>query len=158
MNKHYIQLAAMALLLGQCAITYAADPVTIKSLSVHLFLTPSGEFSPDVTEIKDFESWNFSPNMEGIPDGQEFRSYFIKVRLGTKSEAFIEGKVVEIEIKSKERKKTLVRQAISNIYFPYKGETAVGFFVQDNVCEPVIITAKTKTSMATKEVLFVCGE
>jgi len=158
MKTNLFHLASVVFVIGWCTTAQAAESVTVKNVSVHLFLTPSGEFSPDITEVKNFESWNFSPIMEGIPEGQSFYSYLIKVRLGTKAEAFLKGEIGVIEVRSKERKRILAKQTISNVYFPYKSEAVVGFFVQGNVCEPVLITAKTKASTVTKEVLFECGE
>lgn len=158
MKTYFIHLASVVFLIGWCTTAQATESVTVKNVSVHLFLTPSGEFSPDVTEVKNFQSWNFSPIMEGIPDGQRFYSYLIKVRLSTKAEAFLKNEIGVIEVRSKERKRILAKQKISDVYFPHKSEAVVGFFVQGNVCEPVLITAKTKTSTVTKEIIFACGE
>lgn len=158
MKPNLANLALAIFVSGWYTSTWSAELITVSNFSVQLLLTPSGEFTPDVTEIKDFESWNFSPIMTGIPDGQRFYSYLIKVRLSTNTEAYVKGKLGSIEVKSKERGRILAKQDIANVYFPFRGEAVVGFFVQGNVCEPVAITARTKTSHITKEVLFECGE
>ena len=157
-NTYCIHLASLVFLIGWCTTAQATESVIVKNVSVHLFLTPSGEFSPDVSGVKNFQSWNFSPIMEGIPDGQRFYSYLIKVRLSTKAETFLKNEIGVIEVKSKEQKRILAKQKISDVYFPHKGEAVVGFFIQGNVCEPVLITAKTKTSTMSKEIIFACGE
>jgi hypothetical protein len=158
MKPNLANYAMAVLLMAWCASAFAAESITVDGVSVHLLLTPSGDFTSDVTEIKDFESWNFSPIMPGIPDGQEFHSYLIKVRLSAKSEAYVKGRLGWIKVKSKERGRILAKQDISNVYFPITRQAVIGFFVQGNVCESVAITASTKTSHITKEVLFECGE
>lgn len=148
----------LILLAGWFPLAEGAEVVTVKDVSVHLFLTPSGELSQDVSVMKDFQSWNFVPLAEGLSDSQRFYSFLVKVRLNTGREAYIKGKLGSIEVKSTARNRVLFRKAISGVYFPREGEAVEGFFVQGSVCEPVSITASTGTSRITKELHFECGE
>ncbi len=151
-------LVLLILLAGWRPIAHGAEVVTVKAVSVHLLLTPSGELSPDVSVMKDFKSWNFAPLAEGFPGGERFYSFLVKVRLDTGKEAYVKGKLGSIEVKSKARNRVLFRKSISGVYFPREGEAVEGFFVQGSVCEPVLVTASTGTSRITKELNFECGE
>ena len=60
----------------------AAGPikVQVQAVSVHLFFTPSGEFSEDILKLEGFSSWNFTPTVPIGKTSQQFHSYLIKMR------------------------------------------------------------------------------
>ena len=158
MTSRIISLALFIFFVGWGTFARGAAIPTVKEVSVHLLLTPSGDLSPDVSEMKDFYSWNFAPFSKDLPSGQRFNSFLVKVRVKTGREAFLKGALGSIEVKSKANGRVLKRQVISNIYFPSEGEAVVGFFLQGIVCEPVLITARIGISRITKDLHFECGE
>ena len=136
----------------------AAEPVQVQAVSIHLFLTPTGEFSEDIAALEGFSSWNFTPAIPLRTPGRQFHSYLIKVYLKTAKEAYVRGKIASVEVRSQARKRSLHASTVSNLYFPAEGETVIARLIEGHVCEPVTILVSTATSRVTKNIDFQCGE
>src|SRR5262245_13517922 len=111
--------AAIACLIGSCVLNNsvrAADKVQIDSVSAHLFLVNSGTFSPDITTIPNFHSWNMEPSGDGIPDGEIFNAVLIKLRFSSGAETFAERRQGRVVVMSAKDRKVITSQTVRNIY------------------------------------------
>jgi hypothetical protein len=148
---------ALSGLVHAAAIT---APIEIRALSVHVLLSPSGEFSENIADLpgSGFVSWNFELADPAVKEGERFDSYIIKVRFGAVQEAFQRGKVGTIVLRSFKTKKVLFASSVENLYIGQSGETVIARLVQGNVCESVEIIASAGKSKITKRIDFACGE
>jgi hypothetical protein len=163
LSKFLFGLIFLTFSLPYCGLTIAAArsaPIEVRAVSVHLLLSPSGEFSEDITELPAFSSWNFRPidPVKPVNERERFDSYIIKIRFGAAREVFQTGKVGEIVLRSIKTKKVLFTSSVENLYIGESGETVLARLVQGHVCEPVEIVASTGKSKITKRIDFACGE
>jgi hypothetical protein len=147
-----------AALLVAASAARASGAVEVVAASVHLLMSPSGEFSEDVAAREGFSSWNFKPSVPiGQPD-QEFHSYLVKVRLKASSEAVLKGKIATISVLRRDDHRVLYESKIGNLYFPAGGEAVVARMVDGLVCEPVTVVVTAGRSRVSKDLDFRCGE
>jgi hypothetical protein len=149
--------------LTHSGLAYAAStavPVEVRDVSVHVLLSPSGEFSEVAAGTKGSVSWNFMLAATDNPlhADQRFDSYIIKVRFGAIQEVFQRGKVGEIVLRSIKTKKVLFASSVEDLYIGQSGESVIARLVQGHVCEPVEIFASAGKSKITKRIDFACGE
>ena len=156
--KNGLALLVAALSVGGVHAAPAPPPIEVRAVSVHLFLTPSGEFSDDVAAMPGFSSWNFTPSVPTGRNDQRFESYLVKVRLGTKKEAFHKGHVGSVSVLSRRNKKVLYSSAVRGLYIGAEGETVVARLVEGHVCEPVTVVVAIGSSRLSKNLEFLCGE
>lgn len=153
-----------AFLLAQLSFTTSltlaqgTPAVRVKTVSVHLLLSPSGDITEDVLAIKDFGSWNFIPLSKDLPNDQRFNSFLIKVRLAADGETYRRGKFGEVELRSKARKKIVARFPLDSVSFGPEREAVTAFLVRGHVCEPLVLTVNADKSRFVREVPFSCGE
>lgn len=157
MNSHFL-VAAFTLWAGTVGAAPRPPPIEIRALSVHLLLTPSGEFSDDVTALPAFMSWNFVPTVQLSPTEQRFDSYLVKVRLASPSEALYKGRIGKIEVFGRLSKKVLFTSPVHNLYIGASGETVVARLVEGSACEPVMVAVSIGSSRTSKNIEFMCGE
>jgi hypothetical protein len=151
-------LAAL-LLIALHAVAAAPKPLLeVRALAVHLFLTPSGEFSSDVSAMPGFSSWNFTPTVQVGPDDQRFNSFLIKVRLGGAAESFHKGPIGSISVASRQTKKVLFSSPIRGLYIGPTGEAVVARLVDGHVCEPITVVATVGASRISRDIEFLCAE
>lgn len=153
-------LAFSALLLIALRPVAAAPkpPLEVRALAVHLFLTPSAEFSSDVSAMPGFSSWNFTPTVQVGPDDQRFNSFLIKVRLSSAAQSFHRGPIGSISVASRRTKKVLFSSPIRGLYIGPTGEAVIARFVYGNVCEPITVVATVGASRISRDIEFLCGE
>lgn len=149
----------VAALAAASAYTASAAPaVEVRSVSVHLLLSPSGELSEDISALSGFSSWNFAPVVPAGLSGQRFESYLVKVRVGSQREAYHKGRVGSVSVLSRRTKKVLYTSAVAGLYIGANGEAVIARLVQGNVCEPVTVVVAMGSSRVTKNLEFLCGE
>lgn len=154
-----LTLASALILSGSSYAATHQSAIQVRTVSVHLFLSPSGEFSEDVTTIPSFSSWNFKPTvpLRGL-EGERFEAFLIKVRLSSTREAFYKGVLGSVSVVSRHTKKTLYKSPIRDLYVGAGGETVIARFVDGHVCEPVTVVISVGSSRTTKDIEFLCGE
>jgi hypothetical protein len=157
MRIHLVLVAALFVASHSGAAT-SKPPLEVRALTVHLLLTPSGEFSGDISAMPGFSSWNFTPTVPVGPDEQQFNSFLIKVRLGSATEAFHKATVGSISVLSRRTKKVLFSSPIRDLYIGPGGEAVVARLVGGHVCEPIIVVATVGPSTVSRNIEFLCGE
>ena len=135
-------LAFVAFLIVALASPAAgAQPISVQSLSVHLLLSPSGDFSEDISALPGFSSWNFRAIQPLKPNDEEFHSFIVKVRLSSPKEAFQKGAVGRVVVRSVRNGRVVFNSPISSVYIPGTEGAVVAKLVEGNVCEPVVVEA-----------------
>jgi len=132
--------------------------LSIADVTVHLFFEISGEFSTDITRIKNFSSWNFVPMGQGMPDNDRFNAFLIKVKLGSKNEVFAEGRQATVRVLRSENAEVLVEQNLQDIYVGPSGSATKPVLVTGHVCEPLDIVVAGGGKTVKKHLAFNCGE
>jgi len=132
--------------------------IELDSVSVHLFLEDSGELSRDVTSIPDFLAWNFHPIGEGIPDGERFHSFLVKVSFYSTYDAFEPGVVAQVKITNKETGKQILARTIRGVYVGQSQISHVAVFVDGHECEQLIVEVTSPKKTIKKTLRFSCGE
>ena len=132
--------------------------LSIADVTVHLFFEISGTFSADITRIKNFSSWNFVPMGRGLPDNDRFNAFLIKVKLGSKSEVFAEGRQATVRVLRSENAEVLVEQQLENIYVGPSGAATKPILVTGHVCEPLDVVVAGGGKTVKKHLAFNCGE
>jgi hypothetical protein len=132
------------------------DRATLDAVSLHVFLTKSGTLSRDVSE--NFGAWNFTPQGEGIEEGERFYAMLVRVRLTAPREVFAQGTQAEVVVTSRLTRRVVKRERIADVYIGSGGWTFVPVFVADASCGPfdVVVTGGGKKITKTLEVK--CGE
>lgn len=156
--KLHLGLYVAAGLLGVASVARASGAVEVVAASVHLLMSPSGEFSEDVASRDGFSSWNFKPSVSAEQSDQEFHSYLVKVRLKADREVFLKGKTATISVLRRDDHQVLYESKIGNLYFPSGGEAVVARMVDGLVCEPVTVVVSAGKSRVSKDLDFRCGE
>jgi hypothetical protein len=149
-------LSGIAACMALATYTASALALEVKRVSVHLLLSPSGSFSEDIIEMKDFGSWNFKPLSKEISGDERFDSFLVKVRLASSVEVFrkVAGR---IEVRSKNTKRVVASRLLGNVYVG-EGEAVTAMLVHGHVCEPLILTVIVEKSRVKHELPFECGE
>ena len=154
--KILLRLCLLCALLG--AGWASAQTLSIKAVSVHLFLTPSGTFSEDITVLPDFAAWNFRAAVPLKPIDEEFYSFLVKVRItATGPGGFKEGRAGTVSLRSIKRNKVVYSSPIADIALP-EGGIVVAKFVEDQVCDPVELVVEVGRSKVTRRLNLRCGE
>lgn len=149
-------VAAILLMLTSSA--QAQNKAALDSVSVHLFLDKSGTFSPDITAIPGFHSWNFSTVAEGIPADEHFRAILIKLRITAPGEHFAKGKVAELTLTNRTTKKIIKRARVADVYIGPEGAVFVPVLVEDAACGPFTLVVTGGTRRIAKSLSMDCGE
>jgi len=134
------------------------DSVYLEKLSVHLFLEKSGVFSKDITVSKEFMTHNYSPDGEGIPEGEIFHSYLVKILFSSDKEIFVPSNVATLKVINRNDKKVIFNKTISGIYIGPERAIYKSFLVSGNECKYQILTVSTKEKTIKKQLPFHCGE
>ena len=150
--------ALTALTLALASPAQAADKAELDAVSVHLFLTRSGTFSTDVTNVRNFHAWNFVPSGEGIPDGEHFDAVFVKVRLKAAKEVFAKGEQARLAVVASESKKVIRRDGIKDVYIGPERVAHHGFYLANVGCTPLEIVVTARSKAIRKALSFRCGE
>lgn len=132
--------------------------LSVADVTVHLFFEISGEFSGDITRIKNFSSWNFVPIGNGLPDNDRFNAFLIKVKLGSEQEVFAEGRQATVRVLRAENAEVLVEENLENIYVGPSGAATKPVLVTGHVCEPLDVVVEGGGKTVRKHLAFNCGE
>jgi hypothetical protein len=158
-NTHRLgALLLVALLTGAAG---AASPygVELDSVTVHLFLESSGELSRDVTSVPDFMAANFEPMGQGIPNGERFHSFLIKVTFRATGEVWEPGVVAEVRVINKRTGKRILSRTIRGVYVGRSQHLShVPIFVEGHECEQLVIEVRSPEKTIKKELPFACFE
>lgn len=160
MNTVVVALVAALLCVSAAASGQTRPQLEVKSVTVHLLLTPSGVLTEDVLGMEDFESWNSRPLSDKLrlPTDQRFYDFLIKVRLSSDGEVLAKRPVGSIEVHGKKMKQLVARAALQNIYLSAGQEYVTGLLVRGHTCEPVVVTVSAHKSRIVRELQFACGE
>ena len=151
-------LAAALFVAFHSVAATSKPPLEVRALTVHLLLTPSGEFSGDIAAMPGFSSWNFTPTVPVGSDDQRFNSFLIKIRLAGETESFHKASVGSISVLSRRTKKVLFSSPIRGLYIGPSGEAVVARLVDGHVCEPITVVAAVGPSSVWRDIEFLCGE
>jgi hypothetical protein len=149
-----LAIVLLALLIAPPAL--AQERATLDAVSLHLFLTKSGTLSRDVSE--NFGAWNFTPDGEGIPQGERFYAMLVRVRFTAPHEVFAKGAQAEVVVTDRQSRKVVKRERIVDVYVGSDGWTFMPIFVPNAACGPfdIVVTGGGKT--ITKALEARCGE
>ena len=154
-------LGALAgLLLAVPAVAQLKDKAEAFDFTAQVFITATGEFSPDIFKLEKFASWNFHASWEedGKEKGGKFEGILFRVALRADTEVFAQGRQGQLIIRELKTKKILRTWNLSDIYI---GTDKIGYramFMQGLDCyqmEVTLISGKTKIS---RELHMPCGE
>ena len=147
-------LLAAGLLLSPAS---AQDRATVEDFSVHLFLTGKGTLSPDVTRLRNFQTWNFHAMADEF-EGGDFHGYLISLRFVSPREMFAKGPQARIELYDRNRGRVVKRLTVSNVYVGVGTPAHRALFVEGLDCTPVRIVVSSHGKQIEKELPFECGE
>ncbi len=132
-----------------------AQALKIEDIRVQLFYERSGTLSPDLTKQKDLSLHN---TMLGEGAAKEpANSFLVAVVISGQPSSFDKSKVDVTVINTKTRKK-IAGMTFGNLLFDDQGKIVKPLMVDNQVCVPVRITAKSGASEKTAEIPFQCGE
>jgi hypothetical protein len=159
-NKNIRRFGLLLLAAGLSGASFAAPKpkVELNSVTVHLFLESSGELSQDITSVPEFLAWNFMPMGKGVPDGEKFHAFLIRVGFYSTYEAFEPGVVAEVRVTNKETGKPILSRTIRGIYVGRSQTSHVPIFVDGHECEQILIEVISPAKTIKKELPFACGE
>jgi hypothetical protein len=152
-----LKVLAAAVLLAASLFASAGGPVILASVTVHLFYERSGALSPDITTIKEFGSWNFSPFGEGVPGDESFHAFLIKLEFSAPKATFEPGLVATVQV-TNDNKQVIFKREIRGLYVPESGRTYRAVWVDGHECEALNVEVKSAAQMVTKRLRFACGE
>jgi hypothetical protein len=150
-------LTGMMLALFAAAPAHAADRVSLDDASVHFFLIESGEFTPDLLQMKNPIVFNLSMGADGY-EGGKFSGFLVKVHFSAPGEAFADGKLATLQLRNTRTKKIVETRAISNVYVGSTGKMFYPAFFQNRDCGPYELIVMGKSKRITKALEIHCGE
>ena len=150
---------AAALLLSALALPAAAqDRAQLGTVTLHLFLEPSGTWSPDVATMAEFQSFNFTATGKGMPEGAKWDSLLIRVQLRSPKEIFAKGQQAVVTVTQRKTKKVIRRAVISDVYIGTNGVTWKPVLVDNVGCAPMDIVVQSGAQRFAKSLEINCGE
>ena len=150
--------ATMAFWLSGPAAHAQDDTLSLDSVSIHLFLEKSGEFSPDITQAPGVGAWNFRPISGDVDYDERFHSYLIKVTFRSRGEVFAEDEQATLIISEVESGKILFTESIRNVDIGPSGQVTKPFLIHDLVCGPLRVDVRDQEKTITNQLEFACGE
>jgi hypothetical protein len=137
----------------------ARAKVQLDSVTIHLFLSTSGTWSPDIETIEGFGAHNFSLQGKGIAENERFHAGMIKVRFTSPGEVFADGIQAQVVVIDRWRKRVARREHIAGVYIGSAGYTHVPIFLADAACGPfeVVVTGGGGRRIV-KQIETHCGE
>ena len=156
-------LIAGSLLTSVCADSALAqgkmrDTVQLDSVSIHLFLTTAGVFSPDVETIEGFGAWNFGVQGTGILPNERFHSALINVRMTSKGEVYARGTQAQVVVTERRTKRVFKRERIADVHIRAAGVTHLPVFLPDAACGPFEVVVTGGGRRIVKQLEAACGE
>jgi len=134
------------------------DKLSADSVSIHLFLEKSGEFSRDVTQAPVIGAWNFRPISGSIDGDESFHSFLIKVTFRASGEVFAKGEQATLVVSEDESGTILVTETIHDVYIGAAGRVTKPFLIRDQVCGPLRVDISDHEKTITNRLEFACGE
>lgn len=154
----------LALLLASASVIAAPpvgtkDPVKLDAVTVHLFLEKSGQLSPDITSMNSFSCRNFAPSGDGLPEGERFHSFLIKLAFSAPKESFSGATVAVVKLINNKTRKVILSRTIRNLYVGPNKQSFVGIFVEEgHECDNMTVDVVSSDQKIVKEIPFTCGE
>ena len=134
------------------------DKLSLDSVSIHLFLENSGEFSADITRAPGAGAWNSRPISGNVDYDERFHSYLIKVTFRSDGEVYAEGEQATLIISEVESGKILFTESIRNVYIGPGGRMTKPFLIHDLLCGPLRVDVRDREKTITNQLEFACGE
>jgi hypothetical protein len=128
-------LTGMLLAFLAAAPARAADRISLEDASVHFFLIESGEFTPDLLQMKNPIVFNLSMGADGY-EGGKFSGFLVKVHFSAPAEAIADGKLATLQLRNTRTKKIVETRTFTNVYVVSTGKRFYPAFFQNRDCGP----------------------
>jgi hypothetical protein len=159
MKRTHLIAYGLFLLPATYAFAAPSAQIELSSVSVHLFLDSTGEFTNDVTIMRGFGARNFRPFADGEDfGGSNFHALLVKITFKAPVETYEKTEIAQVTLSDADTKKPILRQAISNLYIGANGRTTVPIFVSGHECQTIKVVVKSGETSIQKVLPFSCGE
>ena len=155
MRNVFLVLAA---LLSGAASAAPTPAVKLEAVTVHLYLEGSGQLSSDVLSVPEFFARNFTPMGVGIPDGEKFHTFLVRLSFVAPKESYERGSLAEVRISNEQTGKVVLSRTVKGIYVGPTKRAYVPIFIEGHECEPMILEVKSADKTFKKQLPFSCGE
>jgi hypothetical protein len=152
-------LTLAAALLGAASMlspAAAQQRATVEDFSVHLFMTETGKFSPDIFGLQELAVFNGSAVGKDF-EGGKFEGYVISLRFSAPGEVFAQGPQARVILRTR-KGKTAKNFTVSGLYVSDSKVAYHPLFITGLDCEPVEIIVTSHGKRIAKELPFMCGE
>ena len=148
------QLSIVGLFMFLLVVSAAAQSLRVEQIRVQLFLEHSGKLSDDLIRTKP-TLWN---TLAGEGEAGEPASSFLISIVVTGKES--RNDAVVVRVTNSKSKKTLVSRRFTSLAWREddRSQAVKAIFVEDRLCAPIRIVARTRSSQKIVDVPFECGE
>lgn len=151
----HLLLPALGWLLA-CQGACAQALLQAKDVSVHLFLTPSGSLSEDVSALPSFSSWNRRALQPLQPLDEDFSAFLVKVKVPAGAATGL--KSGSLSLRAPQRGNKVVYSAPLDVRNAGSDALALAKWVEGQVCEPLELVVELGKARVSKPLDFHCGE